>query len=122
MRALKPCVAGTIVILLLAATFRPVPRFNPDSAYQVTAEVVGIRQSSSYDIFFKLKDVEQPLYINRGAEQGLSVDDLKTTLLGQQVTFRMPRYWSILTMLSGSNHIAQVEYQGELIYDEMTTY
>lgn len=71
------------------------------------------------DVVFVLDGHKENYYINRGLEQGLTIDDLKQQLKGKEVTIKYPNYWSILDPSKSIRHIAKVEFEGKTIFSEV---
>tara|TARA_R110002049_G_scaffold68130_8_gene176760 strand:- start:6379 stop:6750 length:372 start_codon:yes stop_codon:yes gene_type:complete len=54
-------------------------------------------------------------YINRGLEQGLTLEQMEENVLNKTVTLHLPR---IIT--GTSNHIAQLEISGDIVFTEFS--
>jgi uncharacterized protein YpmB len=68
------------------------------------------------DIVFHNADKDY-YYINRGLEQGLNLDSLKTKVLNKTVTLHLAKVLSGVT----SKHISQMTLGDEIIYTEFST-
>jgi hypothetical protein len=55
-------------------------------------------------------------YINRGLDQGLSLEGIERRVLNKKVTLHLAN-----TMMGTSNHIAQLVIEDEIIFTEFTT-
>lgn len=87
---------------------------NPQPEECVIQEITitDITEGASNDIVIKDAGTDF-FYINRGLENGLAIDDLKTKLLNKKVTLHLPKYW-----IGTSEHIAQLAIDNEIIYSE----
>ena len=67
-----------------------------------------------------LKDDHHFYYINRGAESGLDVQALSRRLSGEQISMRIiETRWSPLNPEKRTVPVAEISYNGEVIYSSM---
>ena len=86
---------------------------QPEKCEQVQIKVASITEGSSYDIFFT--DYQgKKYYINRGLEQGLTLNNLKKIALNREATLHLPKF----AFGDVSNHIAQLTINDSVIYTE----
>jgi len=79
-----------------------------------TIRVDTIYEGGVKDIVFAQND-GRFYYINRGLEQGFTLEGLRTELLNKTVTLHVPN------VLAGpSNHISKLELDGKEIFNENT--
>ena len=109
---------GTIVVIGFLV-FRPIPIVEEKDAITVKGIVVDIYDAGLGDVVFKLRENNTNYYINRGLERGLNVDSLKGKLIGSQVVFKYPNYWTPLDKEKTSRHISKVEFNNEVIFNEL---
>lgn len=121
MRKSHLTIAATVVlfVLLAAFTLRPVPSVSETECLVVKGEVSAIFEGGVKDVVFVLDGHKENYYINRGLEQGLTIDGLKQQLKGKEVTIKYPDYWSILDPSKSIRHIAKVEFQGKTVFSEV---
>jgi hypothetical protein len=74
--------------------------------------VTKIMEGSTYDIVFKEKNSDR-YYINRGLEQGLTIEDLEEKLLNKKVTLHLYKFW-----FGTSEHISQLTVDGNVLFTE----
>ena len=99
--------------------FRPVPIVEEKDAITVTGIVVGVFEGGVNDVFFKLRGDNVRYYVNRGTELGLNVDSLKRKLVGNQVVFKYPDYWTPLDWNNKIRHLSKVEFNNEVLFNEL---
>ncbi len=107
------CIAGFLI-------FRPVPIGQESKAITVSGVVADISEKGADDIAFKLEGDNTTYYINRGAERGLAIADLKEKLTGNRVTLKYPKYWTPLDWNGKVRHISKVEFNDEVLSNEFT--
>lgn len=112
-------VLGLILFLLVVYSLRPVPITSEEKCIVSEGKLDSVEEGTSYDIYLSLEGDEKRYYINRGIEQGLSVEDLKKQLLGKTVRLRYPIYWTLLDPFGKTKHIAKLEYQDQVLFSEI---
>lgn len=117
-RALILLISGVSFIILLSLTIRPVPMLPEDELTVKEGWVTEVYEAGEKDIVFTLEGTSELFYINRGLEQGLSIQGLQTKLIGNKVTLKYPEYWSLLSN-GKSHHLSKVEANGETIFSEL---
>ena len=85
---------------------------SPEECEILEITVTSISEGTSNDIVIKDNGTDY-FYINRGLENGLSVEDLTNKLLNKKVTLHLPKYW-----IGTSEHIAQLAVNDEVIFTE----
>ena len=80
----------------------------------VTKEIVvrEIKESTSYDIVFKEENNDW-YYINRGLEQGMTIEGLEKEVLNKKVTLHLYKFW-----FGTSEHISQLTVDGNVLFTE----
>lgn len=86
----------------------------PEDCVTKEITVTRISEGTSYDIVFKEANNDF-YYINRGIEQGLTIDDLRAKVLNKKVTLHLYKFW-----FGTSEHITQLEVDGEVLYTEFS--
>ena len=110
---------GILGLVLAISIFRPVPIVKESEAITVKGIVDVIHGTENHDIVIYLKDVNQRYYINRGTEAGLIVSELEEKLGGEMVTVKYPKYWTPLDWNDRIKHISKLEYEEEVIFNEL---
>src|SRR5690606_25066073 len=89
---------GSILLFIVFAAFtlRPVPIPAEKDCLVVTGVVEQITEGGVKDIVFKLKDNNNLYYINRGLENGFTLEGITKELKGKEVIIKYPDYWSLL--------------------------
>jgi len=101
------------------AILRPVPIVKESEAITEKVVVSYVYEGGVKDVCFRVKDSDRVYYINRGLEGGLVLSDLKEKLMGKEVTFKYPEYWTPLDWNNRIKHLSKVEYGGEVIFNEL---
>lgn len=107
------------IFVLGAMIFRPVPIPPFEECLHVEGEVSKIYGTEEYDIVFFLKDHDTRYYINRGMQQGLSPDQLKTDLVGEVVSIYYPKYWTPLDPQDELKHMSRLTFKDEILWTEV---
>lgn len=112
-------IIASLLALIGVTVLRPVPMVKEDKALSVKGVIVDIHKDGVNDIVFRLKDESRSFYINRGLERGLELDYLKEKLLGHEVVFKYPRHWTLLNWNNQLCHISKVEFNQEILFNEL---
>ena len=84
---------GCFVMLAL----RPVPAASIHNTNSITGKVIEISKGSGHgDLLIHLANDDRTFYINRGIENGLSLEKLKSHLQNQQTTLTFVKHWTPL--------------------------
>ncbi len=116
----KVAIAGltTLLILLLLLNLQIVPDATTENSRCVTGRIAHIEEGGTKDVVFKLEHDHATYYINRGLEQGLDWATVKQ-LEGKEAVLHYVKHWSPLSALSQVKHLARVEVEGKILYDEI---
>lgn len=109
----------TLFVAACVIFIRPVPILPEEELAIHTGKVTQIFEGGTYDIVFRLDNDESTYYINRGVELGLSIEELRKDLIGQEVTMKYPEYWSIFGANRMSTHVSKVEASDRVIFSEL---
>lgn len=99
----------TISILFISCVIQN-PQPKECEIQEIT--VTSIYEGTANDIVFKDAGTDY-YYINRGLENGLSIEELNSQLLNKKVTLHLPKHW-----IGTSEHIAQLSFDNKVIYTE----
>jgi len=107
--------AFLVLVAYLAAHNIPIQTANGSSTIVKTITVDRIYEGGVKDIVFAQNDGKF-YYINRGLEQGYTLEGLRNQLLNKTVTLQ------VTNMLAGSSaHINELRLGDEVIFDENKT-
>jgi hypothetical protein len=73
--------------------------------------------SGSKDINLQLVDDDGRYYINRGLENGMNAEIMRT-LKDQEIKVWYAKHWSLLNYKSLARHVCKITLNGETIYTE----
>jgi len=108
---------GIITMLLIACVLVLksciIQNPKPEACEVINLKVAKINEGGVKDIVF-YNEASEYYYINRGLEQGLNLDSLKTKVLNKTVTLHLAK---VLGGVS-SKHISQLALDNEIIYTE----
>ncbi|NER16972.1 hypothetical protein [Spongiivirga citrea] len=108
-----------VFLVLFWITFRPIKNVTAEDVVQVEGIVTDIYQGSGNDIYFKIKQVERPFYINRGMKLGLYLDSLNNTVLNKRVILHSIKRWTPLTTDGIHPHISKLVVDDKVIFNEI---
>ena len=114
-----------IAFLFFALAFfflRPVPNLTVENSITENAVVSDIYEGGIKDAVFEVANSDRKFYINRGLENGLDLDVLKEKLIGQEVIFKYPDYWTPLDWNKSHRHVSVLMQDDVVIYDEAKYY
>ena len=113
-------ISFSLIILIIAVLiFRPVPIVSEDRTISESGIVKEIYSNKGNDIIFVIENNERKFYINRGLENGLELSNLKEKLIGNPIIVKYPKYWTPLDWNNTVRHISKVEFNGEIIFNEL---
>lgn len=108
-----------IVLIIAVLIFRPVPIVTEKNTISESGIVKEIYTNKGNDIIFILENVQRRFYINRGLEMGLELTDLKKRLIGNSIVVKYPKYWTPLDWNDKIKHISKVEFNHEILFNEL---
>jgi hypothetical protein len=109
-----------LVILVIALALRPLPEATTDNCLRFRDVVMAVKKGNGEtDIVLKLMKDKNYYYINRGLENGLALDNLKSRLLYKDVELLVIKHWTPLDPAFHTRHIAQLAADGEVVYTEI---
>lgn len=86
---------------------------KPEDCFTKEIEVVKITEGGVKDLVFHEANGDF-YYINRGLENGLTIEGVEDTVLNKKVTLHLYKFWFGVE----SEHISQLEVDGKTIYTE----
>ena len=110
---------GVLILATFILIFRPVPIVTEDKAITETGIVSDIYSNKGNDVVFVMANKQRRFYINRGLENGLDLNNLKQQLIGQPVVVKYPNYWTPLDWHNSVRHISKLEFNGEILFNEL---
>ena len=108
-------ISGGILSILLVVLITKsciISNPKPEECEIVTATIASITEGSSFDIVLH-DSAGDYYYINRGLEQGLTLQGLKNSVLNKEATLHLPKF-----AIGTSEHIAQLTVDGTVLYTE----
>ena len=99
-----------VVLIMLQGCIINNPQLDECEVKKIT--VIEITEGTSFDIVFKENGTSR-YYINRGLEQGLTIEDLREKVLNKKVTLHLPKLF-----YGTSQHIAQLAVEDDVIFTE----
>jgi hypothetical protein len=115
---MKPFRRSGLAILLLALFLMlngcVIQNPKPDECEVKKIVVHKIYEGGEKDIVFSEANGEF-YYINRGLEQGYTLEGMEQKVLNKKVTLHLPN-----TLMGTSNHIAQMALEDEVVFSEFS--
>jgi len=108
-----------ILLIFVMLALRPIYNVSTDDCSSVSGELVNLYEAGEHDVFFQLRGDERRFYINRGLENGLTLNELKAELLNQPITLTYVNHWTPLDPMNQVRHVAELSYQGNILYSEI---
>ncbi len=107
---LKIIIALFFVVLLQSCIIQ-----NPKKEDCITKEikVVKVTEGGVKDLVFHEANGDF-YYINRGLENGFTIEDTEAAVLNKTVTLHLYKFW----FGTESEHISQLEVSGDVLYSE----
>jgi len=113
-------VSFSLIILIIAVLiFRPVPIVSESNAISEIGIVKEIYSNKGNDVIFVMQNTDRRFYINRGLENGLELNNLKEKLIGNSIVVKYPKYWTPLDWNDKIKHISKVEFNNEILFNEL---
>ncbi|WP_299605069.1 hypothetical protein [uncultured Aquimarina sp.] len=100
-------------------TFKPIRDVQPDDVIEITGVVTKVEEKSGFDIAITLENDDHYYYINRGLEQGLTIQQLQEELIGKKVTLYSIHRWTIFTRDKIMGHISKLVVDDRVIFNEI---
>ncbi len=100
------------VVLFLLLNGCIIQNPKPDECELKEIVVSGVYEGGDYDIVFAEANGDF-YYINRGLEQGYTINGMEQKVLNKKVTLHLAN-----TAMGTSNHIAQLALEDEVVFTE----
>ena len=111
---------GVLFFILVFTTLRPVHiPDNPEELLVDSGRVIAIHEGGENDVVFRLENNKTRYYINRGLEYGLVLEDLQRDLIGNDITIRYPKHWTLLDPSNRIKHMSILEHNGQELFNEI---
>lgn len=101
-----------VLFCLLACVVPPATNGNSAS---VKGKIIDVVAGSSFDVVLKLEGDDRMYYINRGLENGLTIEGLRKDLLQKEVLLK----YADMAIDLGTYHIYEVQGEEGILYTEM---
>ncbi len=108
------------LFLLVILSFVPIPKATFENCEKITGQVTEIFEGGGEsDIVIFLKGDKNYYYINRGLERDLNLETLQSQIFNNEITLHFVKHWSPLDPKNHTRHIARLNFDGKLIYNEI---
>ncbi|MDX1463448.1 MAG: hypothetical protein R3359_10355 [Marinirhabdus sp.] len=104
---------GLSLVLLALTTSCIISNPDQEDCKVITMKVTKISEGGVKDLVFHNAEGDF-YYINRGLENGFTLANAETAVLNKSATLHLAETW----LGSNSNHIAQLEVDGKILYTE----
>ena len=104
-----------IAALLFLLNACVVPTASESNSIEAKGKVEQITEGSSYDVVIKIAGDDKYYYINRGLENGLTMQGLQEKILNKEILMK----YADMTFDIGAYHVYEVRIGEEIIYTEM---
>jgi len=108
-----------IFMWTMIQTFKPIRNVQPDEVIEITGKVIKIKDGGGFDIAITLENDNHYYYINRGLEQGLTIEKLEKEILNKKVTLYPIHRWTIFTRDKIMGHISKLMIEDRVIFNEL---
>ncbi|MBW1295284.1 hypothetical protein [Aquimarina litoralis] len=108
-----------IFMWIAIQTFKPIRNVQPDDVIEITGVVTKIEEKGGFDIAITLQNDHHYYYINRGLQQGLTIQQLQEELMGKKVTLYSIHRWTIFTRDKIMGHISKILVDDRVIFNEI---
>ncbi len=108
-----------IILIIAVLIFRPVPIVSEERTISESGILTEIYSNKGNDVIFVMENTERRFYINRGLENGLELNNLKEKLIGNPIVVKYPKYWTPLDWNNSVRHISKVEFNNEIVFNEL---
>lgn len=108
-----------VFFILITFVFRPLPTATNSNTVTISGEVERVFEGGVKDVVFQLKNNDHIYYINRGLENGLDLLDLQQRLKNEFITLKFIEHWTPLDPDNTGHHIAYLEHNGKVIFNEI---
>ncbi|MGA0284370.1 MAG: hypothetical protein ACO3M5_06595 [Saprospiraceae bacterium] len=104
-----------LIFCFMLLVLRPVPQAREHNVKEMTVQFDKVFEGPSNDIVFRIKGSDVYPYINRGLEKGLSVDRIRSKVLGEDLTIKLVKHWTPLDWSQRSPTLAYLEIEDSSI-------
>jgi hypothetical protein len=106
------------LIAFIILALRPIDTSKENSVV-VIGTVTKVYEGGVKDLVFKLKDNKTSYYINRGLENGFTLQQAKKDFTGKKIVLNYAKCWTPLAPLGTScKHITYLTIDGNVVYSE----
>ncbi|MBP2831403.1 hypothetical protein J8281_04310 [Aquimarina sp. U1-2] len=108
-----------VFMVVMIQTFRPVTKIDPEDVMKITGKVINIEAAPGFDIAITLENDNHYYYINRGLQQSLAIEPLRTAILNKNVTLYTLKRWTIFTPDCNMGHIAKIVTANQVVFNKI---
>jgi hypothetical protein len=111
-----------IIFFILIVSFivlNPIPNSRIKDRVKIEGKVVKLYGGGIKDLVIAIENDDSFYYINRGLENGFSIEKLEKLILNKNVSLHYIKHWSVLNYKGKSRHIYKLSYLDTIIYNEL---
>ena len=108
-----------IFVILALLILRPVPIVPEHRCLEQEGTISYLFEGGINDVNFRIKENDVTYYINRGLENGLNMNDLKSQLMDKKVLIKYPKYWTLLDPRNKFRHVSKLYHDGNVVFSEI---
>ena len=111
-------VIATIFVFAIIISLMPINN-SKENSIEVSGIVKSVFEGGVHDLVFELENDKITYYINRGLENGLQLEKVRTDYSGKKATIHYLKSWTILAPFGKtSENIKEISIDGKKIYSE----
>jgi len=113
----KGFILASLFICFGVLSFRPVPAHVPeDQLLTHTGIVKHLSVAGTHDVLIAFENSPITFYVNRALEKGIVFDAIQEELIGNAVTVKYPKHWSLLDPKGQHKSTSIIEVSGQRIF------
>jgi hypothetical protein len=110
-------ILGVLVVFLVLVLI-PI-NTSAENSIKVTGVVKSISEAGTSDLVFELEDKKATYYINRGLENGFTLEKTKNDLIGKKIILFYAKNWTPLAPFgTKTKHITHFVANDSVLYSE----
>ncbi|MBL7886611.1 MAG: hypothetical protein JNJ52_07685 [Flavobacterium sp.] len=108
----------TVLAILLVLILRPIDT-SAENSVKTTGIVQSVSQGGDKDLVITLKNDSLSYYINRGLENGFSLEKARNDLIGKKAIIFYAKYWTPLAPKGNTCiHLTHLVANDSVLYSE----
>jgi hypothetical protein len=110
--------AGLLFVITITFCLLPI-NTSKENSIEVRGIVKSISEGGAHDLVFELENDKVTYYINRGLENGYTLDKAKATFINKKATINYQNSWTILAPFGKtSENIQEIRIDDIIIFSE----